>query len=163
MSGFTLLEILQNSDFRVSSSPRDVAEKITTFLSRLGTDVKTFKNCPVTKAASKLCAKYKARKVNKDRFILLERDWLANVTFAPVITMEEEPSQSAATECSFESIPLLPPPSLAEVRPSSGPVPSVSTGSILEMGAINFDGVSWDAGMTNLMANRLLYYSTLTI
>ena len=70
--------------------------------------MKTFKNCPVTKAASKLCAKYKARKVNKDRFILLERDWLANVTFAPVITMEEEPSQSAATECSFESIPLLP-------------------------------------------------------
>ena len=48
--------------------------------------------------------------------------------------MEEEPSQSAATECSFESIPLLPPPSLAEVRPSPGPVPSVSTGSILERG-----------------------------
>ena len=86
MSGFTFLEILQNSDFRVSSSPRDVAEKITNFLSRLGTDVKTFKNCPVTKAASK----YKARKVNKDRFIQLERDWLANITFALVIMMEEE-------------------------------------------------------------------------
>ena len=60
MDPYSLLDILTNSDFKISVTPQEVAKYIASYLNSLGASMNISKNCPVTNAANILCNKYKA-------------------------------------------------------------------------------------------------------
>ena len=78
MDPYSLLNIITNSDFKIFVKSHEVAKNIASYLNSLGTNVNISKKCPVTNAANILCKKYKGKKLNKEKFIKKERDWLAN-------------------------------------------------------------------------------------
>ena len=69
MDPYSLLDILTNSDFKISVKPQEVAKYIASYLNSLGASMNISKTCPVTNAANILCKKYKAKKPNKEKFI----------------------------------------------------------------------------------------------
>ena len=77
---YNLLDVVKHQDFKFSSRKNYVAFLITDIINQTneGINVATYKNCPITNAANTLCNKFKAKKVNKEKFIKLEQDWLAS-------------------------------------------------------------------------------------
>ena len=64
MDSYSLLDVVINSDFKISVKPSEVEKNIASHLNSLGASVNIYKNCPVTNAANILCKKYKAKKLN---------------------------------------------------------------------------------------------------
>ena len=105
MDPYSLLDILTNSDFKISVKPQEVAKYIASYLNSLGASMNISKNCPVTNAANILCKKYKAKKLNKEKFIKKERDWLAKTSFTPLIMSEDDSNVSVPEEPCLSSSP----------------------------------------------------------
>ena len=95
------------------------------------------KNCPVTNAANILCKKYKAKKLNKEKFIKKERDWLSKISFSPLIMSEYDSNVSVPAEepCLSTSPPLTLPsvPEDAMLPSLSDTLTSISTDSYAEI------------------------------
>ena len=136
MDPYSLLDILTNSDFKISVTPQEVAKYIASYLNSLGASMNISKNCPVTNAANILCKKYKAKKLNKEKFIKKERDWLAKTSFTPPIMSEDDSNVSVPEEPCLSSSPPPTLPSLPEdaMLPSlSDTLTSISTDSYAEI------------------------------
>ena len=137
MDPYSLLNIITNSDFKIFVKSHEVAKNIASYLNSLGTNVNISKKCPVTNAANILCKKYKAKKLNKEKFIKKERDWLTKTSFTPLIMSEDDSNVSVPEEPCLSSSPPPTLPSLPEdaMLPSlSDTLTSISTDSYAEMG-----------------------------
>ena len=137
MDPYSLLNIITNPDFKIFVKSHEVAKNIASYLNSLGTNVNISKKCPVTNAANILCKKYKGKKLNKEKFIKKERDWLAKPSFTPLIMSEDDSNVSVPEEPCLSSSPPPTLPSLPEdaMLPSlSDTLTSISTDSYAEMG-----------------------------
>ena len=106
MDQYSLLDILTNSDFKISVKPQEVAKNIASYLNSKGASVNLYKNCPVNNAANTLCKKYRAKKLSKEKFMEKERDWLSKISFSPFIMSVHHVSVPAEEPCLSTSPPL---------------------------------------------------------
>ena len=65
MDSYSLLDVLINSDIKISVKPNEVAKNIASHLNSLGASVDIYINCPVTNAANMLCKKYKQKNLKR--------------------------------------------------------------------------------------------------
>ena len=73
----SLMEIVQHEQFKFGNQ-KDVMNSIVTVIKVIsGVEIKMFRNSPISNTAHQLYKIYRAKKVNKERFLKLDKTWLS--------------------------------------------------------------------------------------
>jgi hypothetical protein len=73
-----LLDLVQHNEFKFSHNYKDLTKTLQhVILLICGVSIDISKNCPLSSIAKVIQLKFKKRKVSKEKFLKLEKSWLA--------------------------------------------------------------------------------------